>query len=554
MAEDRPDQEIPHTEMLQQARQAYERRAWRSAHAQYAEADILSPLPPDDLERYARTAVLLGDDDQYVELLARVSRLWVAESELARAAECTCYLAMNLSFRGQWGPASGWWSRAQQQVEAVGHDGPARALLIGSHAIQVMLGGELAKASAMFEEAVAIARKCGDTSIAALAGLGIGQCLVETGDVASGLRRLDEVMVSVVAGEVNPVISGIIYCAVISACQEGYDARRAAEWTRELTRWCDAQPDLIPFRGQCLVHRAQIMQLRGNWPDAMEQIDDACERLSRPPGNPAIGSAYYEQAELFRLRGELVQADQAYELGASFGHEAQPGLALLRVSQGKVAQAQSGISRALQETDGAMRPRLLAAAVEVAVAADDLATATAHCDELHETAVERDSLLLSAMAEQASGTVLMATGQAAEALPTLRRAWRAWQELEAPYFAAQVRALVGRACQTLSDTDAARMEFEAAQLVFDRLGAQPDLNRLREWGGALTVTQQPAGLTGREVEVLRQVASGRTNRSIATELFLSEKTVARHISNIFTKLQVSSRAAATAYAYEHDLV
>jgi DNA-binding CsgD family transcriptional regulator len=548
------EQQTVRSEVLEQARQAYDRRAWRAAHTQFADADAQSPLGPEDLERYARTTVLIGDDDTYVELLGRASQLWAAESELARAAECSCYLAMNLSFRGQWGPASGWWSRAKQQVDAVGHESPALALLTGSEAIQVMLSGEPIKATAMFEEALAIARRCGDRTLAALAGLGIGQCLVATGEVAEGLRRLDEVMVSVITDELNPVIAGIIYCAVINACQEGYDARRAGEWTLALARWCEGQPDLVPFRGQCLVHRAQIMQLRGHWPDAMEQIDYACERLSQPPGQPAIGSAYYEQAELCRLRGDFVQADQAYELAASFGHEPQPGLALLRVAQGKVDQAQTGISRALQETDGAVRPRLLAAAVEVAVAADDVATARAHSDELLEIAADRDSLLLTAMSEQAMGTVLMASGQAAEALPTLRRAWRAWQELEAPYFAAQVRALVGRACRELSDLDAARMEFEAARAVFDRLGAQPDLERLREWGGTPTVTQQPAGLTAREVEVLRQVASGKTNRVIATELFLSEKTVARHISNIFTKLQVSSRAAATAFAYEHDLV
>jgi DNA-binding CsgD family transcriptional regulator/tetratricopeptide (TPR) repeat protein len=547
------EQQTARSDALEQARQAYDRRAWRAAHTQFADADAQSPLGPEDLERYARTAVLTGDDEKYVELLGRASQLWAAQSDWARAAECSCYLALNLSFRGQSGPASGWWSRAKQQVDAVGHESPALALLTGSEAIQVMFSGDPIKATAMLEGALAIARRCGDRSVAAFAGLGIGQCLVDMGEVADGLRRLDEVMVSVITDELNPVITGIIYCAVINACQEGYDARRAGEWTLALTRWCEGQPDLVPFRGQCLVHRAQIMQLRGHWPDAMEQIDYAREHMSEPP-QPAIGSAYYEQAELCRLRGDFVQADQAYELAASFGHEPQPGLALLRVAQGKVDQAQSGISRALQETDGAVRPRLLAAAVEVAIAADDLTTARANSDELVETAADLDSLLLTAMAEQAMGTVLMASGHVTQALPTLRRAWRTWQELEAPYFAAQVRALVGRACRELSDLDAARMEFEAARAVFDRLGAQPDLDRLREWGGAPTVTQQPAGLTAREVEVLRQVASGKTNRVIATELFLSEKTVARHISNIFGKLQVSSRAAATGFAYEHDLV
>jgi ATP/maltotriose-dependent transcriptional regulator MalT len=342
---------------------------------------------------------------------------------------------------------------------------------------------------------------------------------------------------------------------VIGACSQAFDPKRAGEWTRALSRWCEEQPDLVPFRGQCLVHRAQIMQLRGFWPDAMEQIDEACTQLSAPPGHPAVGAAYYEQAELYRLRGDLGQAERSYVLAAEFGQETQPGLALLRLVQGRVDAARAGISRALAEIpNGLLRAPLLAAEVEIAIAAADLDAAESASTELSSIAPAHDSVLLTAMATRAAGAVLLARGAWAEALPVLRRSWNAWQDVDAPYFAARVRVLVGQACRDSGDLDATRMELDAARAVFDRLGAEPDLKALRDVSGISTTERQPGGLTAREIEVLQLVASGKTNRTIATELFLSGKTVARHVANIFTKLNVSSRAAATAYAYEHDLM
>jgi DNA-binding CsgD family transcriptional regulator len=540
---------------LEQARQAYASRAWREAHAQYVVVDSHSPLAPDDVERYARSALLTGNDEEYVTLLARASQLWIDQSNPARAAECACYLAMNLSFRGEWATAAGWQNRAQQFVAAVDGECPAAGWLLGMNAIQLLMSGNPAAARDRFEQALAIGRRCADPDLTAMTSMGIGQALVTMGEVAEGLGRHDEVMVSVVADELNPIVTGIIYCAVVEACQQGYDARRAAEWTRALGRWCDAQPDLVPFRGQCLVHRAQIMQLQGQWPDAVAQIGRAVAQLSRPPVNPAVGAAHFERAELHRLRGEFAQAEQAYELAGRFGHETQPGRALLRLAQGQFEQARIGITRALSETAGLLRPKLLAAAVDVALRTDDFATAQAYAAELAQIAEQRDAVQLAAMSAQASGSVVLASGQPARALPLLRRAWQAWQELEAPYFAACVRVRIGQACRQLGDLDASRTELAAAWSTFERLGARPDLQQLRTAGfdgagGART----PGRLTVREVEVLRQVASGKTNRAIAAELVLSEKTVARHVSNVFGKLGVSSRAAATAYAYEHELV
>ena len=308
----------------------------------------------------------------------------------------------------------------------------------------------------------------------------------------------------------------------------------------------------MPYRGQCLVYRAEIMQLHGAWSDAVEEARRACEWLSRPPG-PATGPAFYQRAELHRLRGEFAKAEQAYRQASQFGRTPQPGLALLRLAQGQLDAAAAAIRRAVEEAqDRLTRAKVLAAHVEIMLAVGDVPAARAAADELTAVAADLDAPLLRAVAAHATGAVLLAEGDARAAVAALRRAWTAWQELEAPYDAARVRVLIGLAYRALGDRDTAAMELDAARWVFRQLGAMPDVIQVE----ALVREAAPraaGGLTAREVEVLRLVAAGKTNRAIAADLFLSERTVDRHVSNIFTKLGLSSRAAATAYAVEHDL-
>ena len=384
-------------------------------------------------------------------------------------------------------------------------------------------------------------------------GSAAGTSLILQGHVAEGMALLDEVMVSVTADEVSPMLAGIAYCQVIALCQAVFDLRRAREWTEALTRWCDAQPDLVPFRGNCLVHRCEIFQLQGAWTDALDSAQRACEWLAGPPAWDALGSAYYQLAEIQRLRGELAEAEESYRKASLAGRDPEPGMSLLRLAQGRIDLALPAIRRALEEAqDPIARSRLLPAYVEVMLEADDVEAARAAADELAAIAAQFDAPYLHALAAHASGAVLLAEGDPRAALTKLRAAQRSWRDLEAPHQAARVRVLIGLACRELGDGASAELEFEAARGVLEELGAAPDLERA---GSARRLVAAGGRIEPRaRTRCSTLVAAGKTNRAIAAELFISEKTVARHVSNIFTKLRLSSRAEATAYAYKHGLV
>jgi DNA-binding NarL/FixJ family response regulator len=443
----------------------------------------------------------------------------------------------------------GWVARGGRLLEESRRDCVEQAWLRMLTALPRLFEGD-ADVSPSLVEAEEIAERFADADASTFARLGRGYSLVLQGRVAEGMALLDEVMVSVTADEVAPMLAGIAYCQVIDLCQAAFDLRRAREWTEALTRWCDSQPDLVPFRGNCLVHRCEIFQLRGAWTDALESARRACEWLAGPPTWDALGSAYYQLAEIQRLRGELEAAEASYRRASLAGRDPEPGMSLLRLAQGRLDLALPAIRRALDEAqDPIARSRLLPASVEILLGAEDVGSARAAADELAGIAAQLDAAYLSALAAEASGAVVLGEGDPRAALPTLRRAHRSWRDLDAPHRAARVRLLIAVACRELGDGASAELEFEAARTALEELGARPDLERLARLAGS----PRPGGLSRREREVLTLVAAGKTNRAIAAELFISEKTVARHVSNIFTKLGLSSRAEATAYAYKHGL-
>ena len=539
---------------LELGRASFARQAWGDAYAQLSAEDRKSPLAPDDLERLGTAAYLLGKDEECFGLGERGYHEWLRRGDEVGAARCAFWLGFGLMNRGETARAGGWLARARRLLDEGEHDCVEQGYLLVPVALQGLFEGDGASAYAAFEQVGKVGARFGDRDLVVLSQLGRGQALTMLGKPGEAMPLFDEAMVAVTAGEVSVMVVGIVYCAVIEACQEAFDLRRAQEWTAALSRWCLSQPDLVPYRGQCLVHRAEIMQLHGAWPDAMDEVRRARERLSQPPGQPAVGAAIYQQGELHRLCGEFAQAEEAYRQGSQWGRESQPGLALLRLAQGQVDAATAGIRRAMDESpQGSARAKLLAAYVEIALVAGDVAAARGAADELAQLAADFDAPLLEAVATHAQGAVLLAEGDDRGALAALRRAWRAWQGLDAPYEAARARVLIGLACRKVGDEDAARMELDAASWVFQHLGAATDVARVEMLSRTPDV-RSAGGLTSREVQVLRLVASGKTNRAIAADLCLSEKTVARHVSNIFTKLALSSRAAATAYAYEHELV
>lgn len=515
-----------------------------------------------DFERKATAAYMAGRHDDYALLLERAHADHREAGQPRRASRCAFWLGLHHALRDEMAQASGWFGRAGRLIED--EECVEQGYLLLPRVLQAQAGGDWDVAAAAAERALEVAGRFDDRDLATLALHAKGLSHVRAGRLDEGLGLLDEAMVAVIAGELSPLVSGLVYCSVLEGCRDAFEIHRAAEWTSALAAWCEGQPDLVAFSGECLMHRADILRLSGAWSESLAEAERARARFEQT-GNPGLRArAWYQQGEVMRLRGEIEASLALYARASRDGYEPQPGLALLRLAQGDADSAEAAIRRAAGETrDPLGRARLLPAFVVIMLAAGDVEAAREASEELSTIAESRRTDLLAAMAASARGAVSLAEGDGWNALVALRTAGHLWQALDAPYENARGRELIGLACAAVGDAESARLELEAARVAFERLGAALDASRVRSRlgsGDAGDGSRTPGAgeashpLTDREVEVLRLVAAGRSNREIAAELVISEHTVARHLQNIFAKIDVSSRTAAAAYAFEHGLM
>jgi DNA-binding CsgD family transcriptional regulator len=547
-----PASKPKHSSALQRGRACYQRNEWNDAYEALALADQATPLAADDLNLLAWSAGLSARDDVMLATQERVYHAWLAAGQDLVAARAAFWLGFRLLARGEPAQASGWLSRAQRLVEQHAADCVEQGYLLLPAAQRHLSTGGLLEALDCAARALAIGERFAEPDLMAFARNLQGRVLLAQGQVDRGLVFLDEAMVAATAGELTPVVTGIVYCSSIASCHRVFALERVREWTAALSTWVTAHPQLGLFGGHCLVHRAEVMELNGSWPEAVDEARRAVTRCVRNIEREAAGRAHYQQAEIHRLRGAFDLAEAAYLEASRSGFEPQPGLALLRLAQGDTGAAASASRRVIGATrDPIPRLRFLPAHVEIMLAAGDLDAARAASQELQDTAAALDTDVLAAIAAHAQGSVELAQGNAAAVLEPARRAFGIWQQIGAPYLAARLRVLLARACTALGDTEGAELELHCAREVFEKLGALPDIAALDAIGNPGTVGD--SGLTSRELQVLRLLATGMTNKAMARELSLSEKTIDRHVSNIFAKLGVATRAAATAFAYEHKL-
>lgn len=532
--------------VLEAARDAYRRRDWPAVADGFERARANGELTADDLFQLSDAEWWLGHVDQAIGFAEAAYRLYLGAERTREAAMAAMAVAINHFMRGDESIGTGWMSRCMRLLEDQGEETPEHGYALYVLEVESQFGGpDPEPVIAAARRVQEIGRRHGNPTLIAAGIMGEGRMLVRQGRVAEGMALLDEAMVAVLSDELGPEWAGSIYCNLIAACRELADIRRAAQWTDATERWLETMPAAVLFRGICRVHRSQVLQQRGAWAEAERSAARVCEELAGI-SIENVAEAHYQVGEIRRLRGEMAAAEEAYRAAHQHGRDPQPGLALLRLAQGRAATAAASIDTALAAIahDRLGRAPLLIAQVEIALAADDPAAARRAADELQEIATVFGSSGLEAAARQALGAVAVAEREPASALPHLRDALRRWQALKAPYDVAQVRLVLARAYELLGDHDAAQLERESARAALAQLGAP---------AGDPSAGASNDGLSHRELEVLALVAAGRTNRQVAAELVISEKTVARHLSNIFTKLDLSSRTEAAAYAFERGL-
>ena len=471
--------------LVETARDALQRHAWQDAYDALIEADRQVSLTGESLYLLASAAYWTAHPDETVEALERSYGAYLKEGDLANAAMLAFRVAEQHGMRMAFSQAQGWAATAERLADT--HpEWPVRGWLEWMKGLMAWFQADFETAVDQYDKAMEIASRTGDRDLHGMSLHDKGHALCLLGRVKEGTALLDEAMTAVVGGELGPEAAGYVYCGMIGICSKLGDYRRAAEWTEATLRWCERQ-SVPAFPGICRIHKAELMRLHGSLTQAEEEALMACEELPHFNLVSGLGPANYEIGEIRRIVGDFRGSEEAFTRAYEFGFPPQPGLSLLRLAQGKVEAAGAGIRQALAEAGGnhCMQVRLLAAQVEIAVAAGDLDTAASGADQLESIVREYDATALHARAAGVRGAVLLAQGDLARALPQLRRAQKGWQEVDAPNEAAEVRVLLGRTLRALGNDEDAILELKAARATFERLGAQPAAESTGELLGEL---------------------------------------------------------------------
>ncbi len=528
---------------------------WEAAFARMSEADRSGTfVDGDSLRSFALAAYMTGREELFLELMGRAFDAY-SDAGLPRdAARTAFWIGLTLMFRGEHGRGGGWLARAGHMVEEAGQDcAEAGYLLLPK--VEMSFGAGDDKAAVDFaQQALVIGERHQDEDLVALARHLVGRARLALGEVSDGLSALDETMVATTEGRLSPIVTGLIYCSVIEACQRYQIVRRASEWTEALSNWCSSQPELVAFTGRCLIHRSEILLFDGRWPEAEVEASAAIRRLGVGPSARHAGPAHYQQGELHRLRGAYQAADACFRSASALGFDPQPGLALMRLRQGAVLSAAASIRRALAAADTpTRRMRLLGAATEIALEQGHVDEARAFIDEMEALAGEHPSEAVRASLAEMRGDLASRDGDPERAVNWHAQAAELWRDLACPYRLARVRLRSARTCEALGDKEGALDEARAARDALASLGAEPEVQDAEAFIRSRTQGHD-AILTRRQTEVLGLVAKGQTNREIAERLGLSQRTVDRHVSDILTRIDAPSRAAAAAYAVHHELI
>ena len=539
---------------LARARALHAASAWRPACDEFRAAGGLAALEVDDVERFAECAQIAGLRDEAIAALERSFEIRAASGQVRAALASAFWLWQAYHLNGELAQANGWMARARD----LGPDdaGGEPVWLLITRAYGRIAAGAYDEAGELLARARERAARVHDADQLAYSRLLTGRALVKSGRLADGLDWLDDAMLHVLGGETTPRVTSMLFCAAIGTCQmEVHDVSRVREWSTALGAWLDTVPPFGgPFYGNCLTYRAVHLRLAGHWAAAVAALEEACLSLSEGSGARLVGHARYELGETHRLLGDYPEAEAAFRAAAFSGGPTQPGLALLRLSRGDVSAASAGMRRARGESaEPSARVELLPAAVTVLLAAGAVEEAEAAATELGSLAERFASDSVRAAHARALGEVALAAREWEKALPGLRQAADLWRAVDVPYETARCSVLLATASRGVGDEEAAGLELESAREAFARLGAVPDLLEVQRM---LSHPRHPSehGLSPREVEVLGLIARGLTNRAIAGELFLSERTVHRHVSNIFGKLGVSSRTQAATRAIDRGIV